>query len=716
MADPFILPGQPQTEGGLAGISPDSWRNLMMFGANLATAANARNGQGFLTYGNGIAGPLGAATQGTMEGAQRQANLMSELDLRRQQITSSKLQNQLTAMQLPFMQQKLKMLADLGSGGGAVPDDTSAGTPATPSGNYSDLVIGHEGLGQNARSSANGYGQFNKDTWMDFAKANPQYFQQGSDPAQILSVRGNRDVAKIATDWLGERNTPALKAAGIDPTNGAKGLAHFLGPAAAVAMWKADPTASAAAIIQSVLPADTAKEYLKANPKLARQTAGDVVAPYRRWDAAGASAAGGAAPPPAQGGVPGQGAVPAPEQRLLSRANALFNTARQKSLLGVPAEAELAEARKLLEIAYAGPEAGAKASATLETNITEKLAAAGFQRNKDGSIAFIPGGPADPAYQGKVKQSQAANENFTLRQGEIGRVQQPNGANEWIGAPKLETTQDATGATSYQFVTPPVPGGTAQTTPAVGPDGKPVVKEQSPSYLRAQKDFHEVGTKDYMTAQNAQGWLQQANSDAEALNAAGGWYSTGPFAPVRQKAAQVLNDFSRTMGLSAPANEEALAHGESLIKTTKTAGFELASKYEGHARQAAATIMQATQAIPGLENSPLGFRLVSNSINEGAQFSSDLHNYKQSVLNDPTKLPKAETEFTNRFPPMAYARRAQSTVRPIEIKSESEVNRLLPGTWFTVNGGVFQVGEREGAPPIPAYMYGMPPPTPAARR
>ena len=179
------------------------------------------------------------------------------------------------------------MGGDLPMGGGVPQGGQPQSLPApSTGGGYTDLIDQREGRGQNPLSSANGIGQFTNGTWMQFAQANPQRFQ-GMDPQQVLAARNDPAIARDAIEWYGAQNAPLLQSAGVQPTNGAKGLAHFLGPSVAAAMWKADPNASAASIIQTSLSPDQAAAYLKANPQLAQQTAGQVAAPYRAWDGGG---------------------------------------------------------------------------------------------------------------------------------------------------------------------------------------------------------------------------------------------------------------------------------------------------------------------------------------------------------------------------------------------------------------------------------------------
>jgi len=144
---------------------------------------------------------------------------------------------------------------------------------------------------------------------------------------------------------------------------------------------------------------------------------------------------------------------------------------------------------------------------------------------------------------------------------------------------------------------------------------------------------------------------------------------------------------------------------EELTKQTKTAGFELASHYEGHARQAASTIENATSAVPSEINSPVGFYKVSAGINEIAQQNADAHEYMQSVYDKQGDLSKANTDFYTKYPAQLYARRAISTTAPYPIKSEKELNRYLPGTYIKLPDGTLgQVPERPGAPGIPDYI------------
>lgn len=68
-----------QNGGGSLLDSPSFWRNLQTFGAQTMVAANARTPGGFLQYGSGALGPIGAGILGTMEQNRQNAALQSQL-------------------------------------------------------------------------------------------------------------------------------------------------------------------------------------------------------------------------------------------------------------------------------------------------------------------------------------------------------------------------------------------------------------------------------------------------------------------------------------------------------------------------------------------------------------------------------------------------------------------------------------------------------------
>jgi len=183
---------------------------------------------------------------------------------------------------------------------GSMPSSVPPPTTGVP-GSYTASVEKLEGTGQNPLSSASGVGQFTTGTWMDYAKNNPERFS-GMDPQQILAMRDNPEVGRDAIKWLAGRNAPILAQSGVQPTNGALALAHFLGPKAAAAVWQADPNTPIASVLQTAIGPEQTQAYLRANPTLSAATAGTLTTKYRALDGGAAYSGGDGASSGGNGG------------------------------------------------------------------------------------------------------------------------------------------------------------------------------------------------------------------------------------------------------------------------------------------------------------------------------------------------------------------------------------------------------------------------------
>lgn len=374
--------------------------------------------------------------------------------------------------------------------------------------------------------------------------------------------------------------------------------------------------------------------------------------------------------------------------------------ATRPDLAGGQTDQQLLALRSNPELAQSATESYARQNGALLAQsglpVTGETVGLAHALGAGGAIKVLKAQPQTPLAMLLPQEVIAANPQF---QGKTA-----GDAVQWSSA-RMGTPLASTGA--------PVPaGGGGSAVPVLGQDGKPLVEQIPPQITQGReavvKEFQTKDMDAYQAAQNTQAWVHQIESAADTMSKAGPAYMTGPYAQARLGLMSGANDVARSIGVTAPFDQGALASWEEMKKATTTAGFELSSHYEGHARQAAATIMNATSAVPGMENSPVGLKLVAAGIHEGAQSAIDLHNYRQTMLNQTQggdKFMSAETDFYTAHPAEQYAQRAISTVHPVQITSEGQLNNYLPGTYAVLpNGKLTQVPARPNAPPIPPYL------------
>lgn len=173
---------------------------------------------------------------------------------------------------------------DRGEAQGALDDlrasrAAAAGDP-TAGGQYvTNRILQNEGTDKNARSSATGAGQFIDSTWLEMVKKNRPDLADGRSDTDILALRADKDLGRQMTEAYRAQNEASLKNAGVQPTPGNHYLAHFLGPAGAIAVAQADPKMPVGDALAKAVGPDKAKAMIAANPTvLAGQLAGSVTA------------------------------------------------------------------------------------------------------------------------------------------------------------------------------------------------------------------------------------------------------------------------------------------------------------------------------------------------------------------------------------------------------------------------------------------------------
>jgi hypothetical protein len=134
---------------------------------------------------------------------------------------------------------------------------------------------------KNRRSTATGLGQFLDETWLDMIRVHRPDLAKERSQAEILELRRDAKIVREITARFSERNAEVLKRRGLPVTPGNLYLAHFAGPAGAVAVLTAMEDADAALVMANADATGRTKreKIIKANPFLERFTVTDI----RNW-------------------------------------------------------------------------------------------------------------------------------------------------------------------------------------------------------------------------------------------------------------------------------------------------------------------------------------------------------------------------------------------------------------------------------------------------
>ena len=183
------------------------------------------------------------------------------------------------------------------------------------------IIAAEGGPAANPRSSAAGYGQFLRGTWLDlFGRLYPQLTRLLT-PEQILALRDIRPLAAQLTEHYAELNGDILRQRGLPASEATLSLAHAIGAGGAIDVLTAPPGQPVASLL--------GPQAMAANPNLRGMTALDL----RNW-------AGGRVLVPAAARLPAVPPAPPPVPKLSPKQDfRLANHARASAVLAANAAA-----------------------------------------------------------------------------------------------------------------------------------------------------------------------------------------------------------------------------------------------------------------------------------------------------------------------------------------------------------------------------------------
>ena len=520
LGDPFDPAGASNLhQPGFLGVSPDVWRSLANFGANMASSANARTPGGFLANGTGFAGPFAAAVGQSQQQGLARGQALADMSYRGALAQNAMTDALLKRFQIPLMQQEFGLLQQgingLGNGGPLGMAESQPQTQSQPSSGgvpfAANNPLNMRYVGQSGATNTNGFAAFPTPEAGKAATDSlfDRYAQTGVNTLRGLISRWAPSTDNNPTDAYINH---VSKQTGIDPDQ---------------QIDLTSPTIKA--VVQHAMGGFEGNK--NANVPNAFQVA-----------------QAGNGPIPTTGGQSAN--LPTNLQPSASTADYTKDPAYQRAMqlyrmatvYGIsPLTSRLAETYKSmadqqLQLAFAGPKATAEAA----------------------SKAAI-----DLQTAGPLALSKAQNSNIDLREGGLAGLAQGNGQYQFVKNPKLERVQDpATGQETYAHISPAMPGspeGTPGTAEPVLVGGKPAVAEMPV----AQKEFQETRGKglaeQFQQVDEAAAHAKESNYLFDNMRADSQTWDMNKFASWEGDARAYMKAIANSFGIKTPQMDQQIA-------------------------------------------------------------------------------------------------------------------------------------------------------------
>lgn len=338
-------------------------------------------------------------------------------------------------------------------------------------------------------------------------------------------------------------------------------------------------------------------------------------------------------------------------QRAAQRA-AGFPQWKEKAAVGLAAaQAKFKQADEMEAFLREGPRAQAKAKAEWPYAITRTMAERGSTPiNIKENEVTTTGAQVNPLI-GQMGDEAARQMGFTP----------PPRAGQQLPQASPASSQGAQTAPSGTIPGSVAPPPANPFTPRLVPTPGGVTSSVTPGVLEMQKgagEAYEDARKKYEGAQDVRRQVAIMEGNFRELNSSN-WSTTGTGAEARLNMAKAANSIFSAMGVKGeklPFDQEKIASWESLTKESLRLGFAL-SRSLG-AREAMQVVQQAIKANPGIQNTPIGGRMVMNAIREAAQRDVDYYKFATQYGTQRGHLVGADIEFNKQNPPELYGRRA----------------------------------------------------------
>lgn len=167
------------------------------------------------------------------------------------------------------------------------------------------------------------------------------------------------------------------------------------------------------------------------------------------------------------------------------------------------------------------------------------------------------------------------------------------------------------------------------------------------------------GQRSFQNAQTTMGLLDEMDRDFDTMQQSGGFLVPGAAGHLRSSLATYANTLAQmTESKELPFDAKTIGSIENMMKDTKRLGLSVLTTMLGNQREAAQTITSITGAVPNVENTYLGGKLLIGSIRAATQRAIDQRNFENAWQADPKNqgnLTGAAEAFNKKYPATHYA-------------------------------------------------------------
>lgn len=187
-------------------------------------------------------------------------------------------------------------------------------------------------------------------------------------------------------------------------------------------------------------------------------------------------------------------------------------------------------------------------------------------------------------------------------------------------------------------------------------NGNPVLTSaQAEAAKKLAEQYAGEETQRFQGAQETQRAMDTIMAQLDALNAEGGFITPGQFGEQRLAVAKTLNGLVTALGFPPIVRADAVGTAEALVKESIKGAFAAVNQSFGFGREAQSIVENATKAVPGIDNTYLGGRLVAEELLAVADRAVDRFNFLTAWKDaHGGYLDGAEAEFNKQNPVSRY--------------------------------------------------------------